>query len=203
MATVPILSDLEFEKIQGQLTPEVIRYFLTKAYKFAARSPDPSNQNGALLVDSDLLADSDGSPEYLIGECNQTTPGIDATPEILADRTKKYAYIEHAERGLIYGAASLGLSTHKKIIVCPWFACTECARAISCAGVGLIIGHLPRIREFERTRGNLSDEAAAKWSPSVTEGDHIMEQGGVRRIYFDEPLDLDFTILINERPWRP
>ncbi len=196
----PVFSDSHFEELQKQLTPDVIKLYLQEAYEYAQQSPDPSNQNGAILVDPDCLYDA---TEHLLGDCNRTAPGIEATPEILADRTKKYAYVEHAERNLIYRAASEGIYTAGQIIICPWFACAECARAISCARIGLIVGHLPRIREFERTRGNLSDEAAAKWSPSVTEGDYIMEQGGVRRIYFEEPLGLDFEILINERPWRP
>ena len=57
------------------------------------------------------------------------------------ERPLKYKIIEHAERNVIYNAAKRGIATNGLIMVCPWAACSDCARAIIQAGVKMLITH--------------------------------------------------------------
>jgi dCMP deaminase len=54
---------------------------------------------------------------------------------------EKYSWIEHAERNSLYFAANRGIRTRGLIMVCPWVACTDCARGIVQAGIVEVISH--------------------------------------------------------------
>src|SRR4051812_27458885 len=95
------------------------RAYLQLAYEAAAKSPDPSNQNGAVLVAANT---GQRCIDY-----NRFPTDFPFDPTHLSDRDKKIRYIEHAERTVIYQAASLGVMTHGATLYCPWFACMECA----------------------------------------------------------------------------
>jgi dCMP deaminase len=168
------------EKLAMQLAPE----YLEMAYAAATESPDPSNQNGAVLFAHELKRRLTGF--------NHFPPGIQATPELLANRTEKLTYIEHAERDLVARAAFRGISLYNAIVFCPWFACAECARMLALSGVGLIVGHKPRM-----------DTTPESWKASVDAGNKILDAAKVTRLYYEEPLNLDFTIKVNGQDWRP
>lgn len=108
------------------------RKFLKQAYAYAAeRSPDPSTQNGAILVlGFNVVARG----------ANRFPRGIEVTAERL-ERPLKYSFICHAERDAIYDAARRGVSTEGLTMYCPWYACADCARAIIQAGIAEVIGH--------------------------------------------------------------
>lgn len=155
---------------------------LTDAYEVARNSPDNSSQNGAILTN--LVGD------ILCVDCNRFPNGTEPTKENL-EKPLKYSLIEHAERNVIYKAARLGIPTDGKILVCPWFACADCARAIVCAGISLVIGHKPRMNNTPES-----------WKNSVKIGEGILSRGNVSVFYWDEPLGLD-PILANGELWRP
>lgn len=105
----------------------------TAAFAAARRSHDPRTQNAAVLVPV-------GCRLPAAVAANQYPVRWWASGERL-EAPAKYRYIEHAERAVIYRAASCGQATEGATIYCPWFACADCARAIICSGVAAIVGH--------------------------------------------------------------
>jgi dCMP deaminase len=139
---------------------EADRHFLAAAYAEAAKSPDPSNQNGAVLV----LGGSFRGGEILARDCNRFPTAFkkpDHDESFLSDRDKKIRYIEHAERAVIYQAARLGAVTLGATLYCPWAPCMECARAISMAGVERLVVHRSRMEHTPDRWKAAVDEALA------------------------------------------
>lgn len=155
---------------------------LRRAYDWARKSPDPSNQNGAVVVSDDGY--------QFGGGCNTFPPGTVPTSEQLQDRDWKLSHIEHAERYALYDTAS-HWSTSGLILVCPWFACDACARAILLCGIKRVVGHQQRM-----------DTTPERWKASVDAGLNILRRGGVEltfisHVFGDEP------ILANGQLWVP
>ncbi len=158
---------------------------LTLAYVTARRSLDESVQNGAVLVHN-------GSDIICTGT-NNFPPNVERTHERLA-RPAKYLYTEHAERAAIYRAARFGVSIEGAILVCPWFACADCARAIVLAGISHVIGHK---QIAERSHDSFS------WQEAIKHGYAILDEGGVTYELVDCVLDLPFELRFDGKLWRP
>lgn len=134
--------------------------YLRLAYQAAAKSPDPSTQNGALLVD-----DAGGIIAY---ECNRFPNGVHDHEDRWI-RPRKYAFIEHAERNVIYDAARRGFQTATLIMYCCWFACADCARAIIQAGISEVVGH-----DYEL------HHTAPHWKETIQIADMMLTEAGVK-----------------------
>lgn len=167
---------------------------LTRAYDYARLSPDPSNQNGAILINDD--------GDFIMGACNEPPQSIVCNSETFSNRTEKYARIEHAERHVILKCAAQGIQTSGLIMVCPWYACSDCARAIILADIKMVIGHRPRFRQYDLTRNNLLCDKTTAWTPSVSIGDKMLDEANIQRIYYEDLIGLE-PILINEKRWNP
>jgi dCMP deaminase len=135
--------------------------FMQLAFRIALRSPDPTTQNGAVITDGQFTI-----YPAAVG-CNEFTRGLDVGP-LHMERPLKYSYIEHAERNAIYAAAKAGIATHEKVLVCPWLACSDCARAIVQSGIKHCI-----------TLERVADGVADRWADSVAIGDDILAAGNV------------------------
>lgn len=106
---------------------------LIEAYTYAMKySTDPSSANAALLVFEDRV---------LLSEANHFPNGVNDRKPERWERPLKYDYIGHAEENVIHFAARMGVRTSGLTMVCPWFACTTCARAIIQAGIISVVGH--------------------------------------------------------------
>lgn len=140
-----------------------IREELRYAYTLATDSPDPSTQCGAAVYTAE--------GNFLAGACNTFTKGVKPTQERLT-RPLKYSFIEHAERGAIF--ASCFMSESPKIMVAPWAACTDCARAIIQSGIEVLIRHK-----------QASDRSPARWIESIDFADKLLVDGGVEIIDYD------------------
>lgn len=151
------------------MTHEAI--YLREACRVAAlESQDPRTQNGALLR---------ARNGCVVTAANQLPP-IVVTPERIGGE-KKYSYMEHAERHVIYKAARAGIATHDATLYCPWFACADCARAIILAGVSRIVGHAkPRLLTPDR------------WKETIARADDMFHESGVEFVLLDEPLGVSF-----------
>lgn len=136
------------------------RYMLRSAYRLARSSPDPSTQNGAILIEAEDL-------KLISMGYNAFPEGVEYNDERW-ERPAKYEFIEHAERASIYRAAVLGKSTLGSTMVCPWAACADCARGIVCAGVNLLVRHR-----------DASDRSPDWWVDSIRTADKILAEGGV------------------------
>jgi len=166
---------------------ENLAYLMGRAYLAAKKSPDPSNQNGALVVDEGF-----GDDLILAEGCNDFGL-IPFAYEDLNDRDKKLAFIEHAERAALFAAAR-DFTTFDTALICPWACCTDCGRAIARMGVSKVVVHTPRM--------NTTPE---RWKKSVEDGLNCLHHYGVEVEHYNGPLELPegFTIKANGEDWSP
>lgn len=142
--------------------------WLRLAFQAAAEhSDDPHTQNGA------VLAPQSG---FVSVAANHVPAGLAITASRM-ERPRKYGFIEHAERSAIFSAARCGTKTAGSTLYCCWFACRDCARAIICAGVGEVVGH---VRPRALTPG--------RWEDEVLAGEAMLREAGVSMRWLAEPL---------------
>lgn len=177
-----MLLQREYEERVRELTAQ----HLAQAYDIARSSSDRSNQNGAVIVN---LIDDDFK---IIGQgANNFPAGVEWTEERATTRPKKYQYYEHAERWAIYNAAYNGLTTNGAILICPWAACADCARAVIVAGIDTVIVHKQRM-----------DTTPERWRASIDEAFQMWREAGVNLHQFDGPVDTG-PIIANGEEWSP
>lgn len=150
---------------------------MLEAYKVALFSKDQSTQNGAILYNSYGIE--------LCSACNNFPKNV-KQHHFRLKRPLKYKYTEHAERAVIFKAARFGYCTRNTIMVCPFAACSDCARGIALAGVKQLWIHR-HVFEF----------ANQKWLEEVDHGHAILREYGVDLKIFEEKLNLDFQIKVN------
>ena len=132
--------------------------YLREACRYAVQhSHDPETQNGAVLVTS----------RQVIYAANCVPTGV-ARPDHRLARPFKYDFVEHAERAAIYKAAAAGAATAGSKLFCPWFACTDCARAIVAAGIREVVGLIA-----------LRNATPARWLLKVELAEKMLEEAGV------------------------
>jgi dCMP deaminase len=162
------------------LTDSWARDALRRAYDLASGSPDTSTQNGAVAYAADGTRLGVGS--------NHFTRGTKPTADLL-ERPKKYAYIEHAERNAIYSCLRFQLGW-PHVLVCPWAACADCARAIVESGIRHLVRHQ-------------RDDATGRWAGSIVDGDTMMASAGVNVITITGELGGCAPILFAGQEWTP
>jgi len=148
---------------------EAAASFLAEAYTYAeASSPDPSTKNGAVLVGR--------NNEIITYGVNKFPPGVAETQERLMSKEIKYRLIVHAESGAILNAAKNGRIVRGATLYCPFYACSECAKAIIHSEIETVVGH-----------AQLMAMAAehATWTKSIVAGWGAMLEAGVRCILYD------------------
>lgn len=155
---------------------------LAIAYAVAAASPDPSNQNGAVILE-------DRTKRILTVGCNEV-PGMSFTPEELSDREWKLRHIEHAERRAILRL--IGLTCQGPLTMfSPWAPCCDCAKAMLQAGIRSLIVHQPRMA--------LTPE---RWLADVNAGLEILHREGVEITRVAGPISAG-TIRVEGKQWSP
>lgn len=161
--------------------------WLRRAYMNARDfSDDPSTQNGSVLVPAN-------QPNSVCYGANHFPRHVAVTPERLADRDVKLSFMEHAERDAIYKAAFQGFPTEGATLYVPWFACTDCARAIIMAGITRVVGHRP-----------MMDKTPQRWMETIRQADTMLNEAGIQRDYHDGQLfDDDFHVLFSGEFWTP
>jgi dCMP deaminase len=155
------------------------------AYQLAAdESTDTSTKCGALLIHPD-----DG--RVILGGVNSFVNSDMAAHPKNYERPRKYWVTEHAERAAILKAAKRGISTSGLIMVAPWAACPDCARAIVLAGIPLVVSHK---RAFDQT--------PKRWIELVIAGIEILKGGGVTYHLFEDHI-AGCENLFNGDIWYP
>lgn len=144
-------------------------YFLRLAYAHGnVTSPDPSTKNGAVLVGQDS--------RIITYATNRFPRGIAETLPRLNDRPTKYRMVVHAESGAILNAARHGKTTKNAILYCPFYSCSECAKAIIQAGIRRVVGHA-QIMVIASQHEN--------WVESIRYGWEMMYEAGVECVLYD------------------
>jgi deoxycytidylate deaminase len=145
--------------------------WLVEAYKVATSSPDPSTQNGAIVLDKDY---------NILGKgCNTFTKGVELSPEKL-EKPLKYSYVEHAERNAVFNCLDtirtnsagewIGKGKPDTMVV-PWAACVDCARSIIQSGIHTLVRHR-----------DATDRSPDHWIESITLADELLREGSVEVI---------------------
>jgi dCMP deaminase len=165
-------------------TNDYYKDILVQCCRVAMGSPDMSTQNAAVLLDK-------SGPIAPTWSINEFPYGVQYKDERW-ERPGKYQWIEHAERNAIYAAASCGIATYGKVMVCPWAACADCARAIVQARVQLLVTMRPQ-----------DADTNTRWQESIAVAMTILEESDVRVKFIEGPLDMDFTILRDGKPFKP
>jgi dCMP deaminase len=160
------------------------RVFLSHAYSYAVSySKDPSTQLGAVLV----------KPHSgVIGWGVNGLPPRISNKEDRWVRPQKYDYIEHAERNVIYKCAERGICSTGLIMYCPWFACTDCARAIIQSGIHAVVGH----KEIYKHTND-------RWKESTETGISMLNEAGVRTKLWSGNIGNNTCILVNGQEFHP
>jgi dCMP deaminase len=151
----------------------------------AERSPDPSTQNGAVLVDRQ------GRVVWGTQACNEFPAGVRYLEERW-ERPAKYGWIEHAERNCLYAAARLGIATSGLTMVCPWAACSDCARGIAQAGIVRLVTLEPE-----------TSETNERWDASIAQAMTILDEASVEIMFTRDQFGDMGTLLRNGKPWTP
>lgn len=147
------------------------------------KSPDPSTQNGAILLDS-------WRPLNYTLAVNEFPRGVEYREERW-ERPAKYGFIEHAERNAIYAAARIGIQTDGLTLVCPWAACDDCGRAIIQAGISRLVTLRPK-----------TSDTNERWDSSIARAMTMLEEAGVEVLFIDGPLDCH-PLLRNGELYQP
>ncbi len=155
---------------------------LRTAYMLAKQGPDPSTQNSALIVDEKGV--------ILAQAVNRFPDGVEYRTERW-ERPLKYKIIEHAERNAIFSAASYGIKTKGLIMVSPWAACSDCARAIIQSGIRTLITHK-----------QAHDRSPDFWRQEIEVAFQMFKEAGVEVVFYDGIVGVS-GVLHSGKLWNP
>ncbi len=182
----------------SNLTLDEQREFMQIACNIAQHSPDPSTQNGSVLVKTEFGNTDTGFKRNptLVASGYNTFPLMVEQHKDRFERPIKYAFIEHAERNSLFDAAKVGIQTQGLIMVCPWAACSDCARAIIQCGIHELI----TLRPAEA-------DTNVRWDDSISVAMTMLQEAQVQVTYFDGPVftneEEGVTLLRNGMAWCP
>lgn len=162
-----------------------LKSYLATCYNLASYSPDPSNQNGAILIND--------NGEILVAGFNHIpAKSGEELLKILANRDEKMQHICHAEEIVIDLAAEAGIRTRGLTMICPWASCMSCARSIIVSGIDRLIVHQERM-----------DTTPDRWRPSVEMALAWLKQAKVRIDWYSGSIAEAPKILANGVMWQP
>lgn len=148
---------------------ENCRLILLEAYQHAREmSPDPSTKNGAVLIDQ--------YGKILTYGVNKFPDGIAEIESRFIDKETKYRLVVHAENGAIFNAAKHGKTTNGSTLYCPFYSCSECAKAIIQGGIKRVVGHAQLMA--------LASEHTI-WVKSITSAWDMLHEAGVQCDLYD------------------
>ena len=159
------------------------------AYVAATNSPDPSTQNGAILVTS--------YGRVVASDCNRFPRGYAETHKRLIDRSIKYKVVIHAEESVLWTAAFRGDLTRGLIMVCPWAACFTCARSIIEFGVSQVVVHADA---HERCAKKVGDRK--EWGETIELAREMMREAGVEYTVIEGKIGAPQVLHVGQ-VWRP
>lgn len=171
---------------------------LRQAYVAATKSPDPSTQNGALIVyvpAVEMMPFQLGWHEVLAADCNRLPEKVVDTPERWNNRSLKYKLVQHAERNATETARRSKNVSHLNglTMVCPWAACTDCAKEIIGTGISRLVIHK---QAHDRT------PPESVWMEDIVVAHMMLKEAGVEIIVFDGEVNGP-TVRHSGQLWTP
>jgi len=166
---------------------------LGEAYEYAGRSPDDSNQNGAIIYQDQTI---------LSRGVNHFYDGVPPTME----RPAKYGRIVHAETDACLQLAHRHIAiSPAAVMFCPWATCIPCAIALIGVKLKTLVIHYERCLTFMQTRAGQDAEALQDWQPDIDESAQWLKASGCETIIHRGPVEsyVGNGILINGRTWSP
>lgn len=162
-----------------------LQKMMATAYLKALKSPDPSSQNGALIVERQV----DGDFRVISYGYNHFYDGV---PGQVEPREEKYRQIQHAERDAVVQAARRGECTQGRIMVCPWAACEPCALEIIGSGLAALVVHKQRCELTDR-----------HWVSKVSDAITWIQNAGIALYEYDGAVPGTKPILVSGKLWSP
>ena len=157
--------------------------YMETAYEMALQSPDPSTQNGAVII----------ANEHGVGFGVNTFPRDVEITDARLERPLKYTFIEHAERNAIYDAARHGHPLQGSTMYVLWAACADCARAIIQAGITRVVTHSFYVNYDKADAG----ENRMNWTDSIDPAFVMFKEAGIKVDFVDAEIGMDLPILFN------
>ncbi len=102
------------------------------AFNIAKWSSSRGDKVGAILITPKV---------YFIDRC-EFPEGVSRLDNRYV-KPDRFIWTDHAERRVIYSAARYGIATKGATIYTTWFPCSECAKAISQAGINNLVAIEP------------------------------------------------------------
>lgn len=177
---------------------EIDRLYMREAYKMAMKSPDPSTQNGSIIIRTNEYFSMDAANLISTG-FNGFPAGFEVTPERL-ERPLKYSCIDHAETSAIYEAARIGKPTLGGIMYVPWFACDKCGVGIVQAGINEVIGYAGPERWWKER--NEAQGEGKNWYDTIELALTMLHETGVKCRWIDGPIG-DVEVLFDGKKRKP
>lgn len=158
---------------------QIARDYLREAYRQAALSPDPSNQVGAVLVNS---------VGRIVGQGYNHLPG--GVTCDLTNRDQKINKIQHAERDAIFSAWG---EAFPLVMYAPWAACNYCAQdIISCKVITKLVVHQQRM-----------DLTPERWVESIKYAHQMLADAGIEVQFWSGNVGGVRPILVDGKGWLP
>lgn len=167
-----------------------LRKLMTRAYEVATKSNDPSTQNGAILVNDKGLVVAEGWNRFPAGHRENRVR--------MDNREHKYGVIVHAEEAAIWDAIKKGQCTKGLTLVCPWAACSMCARSILEAGIKRVVTHAEAM-----AREHVSSKGRKQWDDTIRRARAMFIEAGVEYQEIDGELIAAPAVLYSGRLWKP
>lgn len=121
---------------------EKVSIYMEMAHSIKKMSPDSERKVGAIMLSPDERLISSSFNGFLRGAEDKFLP---------TTRPKKYEFIQHAERNMLYNCAYEGIKTKDTTIICTLSPCLDCLRACYQSGVKYIIFDELYSRTFDST----------------------------------------------------
>lgn len=150
-------------------TSKIAQGRLREAYQYANEtSPDPSTKNGAVLMGKD--------DRVLTYGVNRFPVGVAETESRLTNKETKYRLVVHAENGAVFNAAKHGKRVQGATLYCPFYSCSECAKAIVQSGIVRVVGHAQLMA--------MASEHTT-WVQSIVDAWNVLHEAGVQCDLYD------------------
>jgi dCMP deaminase len=138
--------------------------FLRIAHEVQSWSKDPSTKCGCVLVRERRIISTgyNGLPSSLSDKLDRYT-----------DRDFKLSVIIHAEKNALFNAAKNGATTEGSTLYVTWPPCSQCASAVTQAGVSTVVCPDP-------------NSGPERWVENFTLANDLLYEAGVKVLYYSE-----------------